>query len=47
MLIGLKRELKHGDSVPVVLTVESNDKTRQTLEVKAEIRDVTGAHKGH
>ena len=45
MLIDLKRELKQGESVPVVLTIESRDKTRQTIEVKAEIRDVTGMHK--
>ena len=47
MLIDLKRELKQGESVPVVLTVESPDKTRQTIEVKAEIRDVAGMHKAH
>jgi copper(I)-binding protein len=47
MLIDLKRELKQGENVPVVLTVESPDKTRQTIEVKAEIRDVTGMHKAH
>ena len=47
MLIDLKRELKQGENVPVVLTVESPNKTRQTIEVKAEIRDVTGMHKAH
>ena len=47
MLIDLKRELKQGESVPVVLTVELPDKKRQAIEVKAEIRDVTGLHKGH
>jgi copper(I)-binding protein len=44
MLIDLKRELKKGDTVPVTLTVEQSDKTRQTIEVKAEVRDMTGGH---
>ena len=47
MLIDLKRELKQGEIVPVVLTIESPDRKRQTIEVKAEIRDVTGMHKAH
>jgi copper(I)-binding protein len=47
MLIDLKRELKQGETVPVVLMIESPDKKRQTIEVKAEIRDVTGMHKAH
>jgi len=44
MLIDLKHELKKGDTVPVTLTVEQSDKTRQTIEVKAEVRDMTGGH---
>lgn len=47
MLIDLKRDLKQGETVPVVLTVESSGKTRQTIEVRAEIRDVSGMHKAH
>ena len=47
MLIDLRRELKQGENVPIVLTVELPDKTRQMIEVKAEIRDVTGMHKAH
>ena len=47
MLIDLKRELKQGENVPVILTVEGSAKSRQTIEVKAEIRDVTGMHKTH
>ena len=47
MLIDLKRELKQGENLPVVLTIESSDKKRQTIAVKAEIRDVTGMHKAH
>jgi periplasmic copper chaperone A len=45
MLINLKRELKEGETVPVVLTVELPDKSRQAITVKAEIRDITGIHK--
>jgi len=50
MLIDLKRDLVKGDTVPVTLTVEQSNKTRQTIEVKAEVRDLTvsgtphGAH---
>jgi copper(I)-binding protein len=42
MLIDLKQPLAVGDSVPVTLTIENDKKTRQTLEVKAEVRDVIG-----
>jgi copper(I)-binding protein len=47
MLFDLKRELKPGNKLPVVLTFESPGKKRETIEVKAEIRDVTGMHKAH
>ncbi len=55
MLIELKQPLKAGDSVPLTLTFERADKTRSTVEVKAEVRDMAAAmggmqhdmHKGH
>lgn len=47
MLIDLKRDLVKGDTVPVTLTVEQSNKTRQTIEVKAEVRDITGEPKKH
>lgn len=55
MLLDLKQPLKAGDSVPVTLTVERADKTRATIEAKAEVRDMAAAkggmahdmHKGH
>ncbi len=54
MLIDLKQALKAGDSVPLTLTVERADKTRASVEVRAAVRDMTGAvqgghdaHKGH
>lgn len=51
MLMGLKQQLKAGDTVPITLKIEQNGKvTEQT--VKAEVRDVTataqsGGHAGH
>ncbi len=49
MLVDLKRPLKAGDSVPLTLTIERADKTRASVEVKAEVRDMSAAaaHKGH
>jgi len=47
MLFDLKRELKQGSNLTVVLTIETPGKKRQTIEVKAEIRDVTGTTKAH
>jgi copper(I)-binding protein len=38
MLMGLKAPIKAGDSVPLTLTVEGEDKQRTTVEVKAEAR---------
>ena len=38
MLMGLKAPIKAGDSVPLTLTVEGEDKRRTTVEIKAEAR---------
>ncbi|MGH8617303.1 MAG: copper chaperone PCu(A)C [Burkholderiales bacterium] len=38
MLMDLKQPLKAGDSVPITLTFEKADKSRQTVEVKATVR---------
>ncbi len=38
MLLDLKQPLKAGDSVPITLTFEKADKSKQTVEVKAEVR---------
>ena len=43
MLIDLKKPLQKGDSVPLRLKIENKDKTVSTVEVKAEVRDVTAA----
>ena len=41
MLMDLKQPLKKGDMVPLTLQVEGKDKKRETIEVKAEVRDLT------
>ncbi len=41
MLIDLKRQLKDGDSVPLVLVVEYKNKKRETLTLKAPVKPLT------
>ena len=41
MLINLKQPLKKGDSVPLTLQVEGKDKKVETIQIKAEVRDLT------
>lgn len=38
MLMGLKAPIKAGETVPLTLTVEGEDKKRATVEIKAEAR---------
>jgi copper(I)-binding protein len=38
MLMGLKAPIKAGETVPLTLTVEGEDKKRSTVEIKAEAR---------
>lgn len=52
MLVDLKKPLAKGDKVPLTLRIEGADKKVQTVEVQAEVRDLTapakhdpGAHK--
>ena len=40
MLMDLKQQMKKGDAVPITLKIEGKDKTVQTIEVKAEVRDL-------
>lgn len=47
MLMGLKQALKTGDSVPVTLVIESADKKRETLEIKAPVRALGTAAPDH
>lgn len=44
MLIGLKQALKKGDTVPLTLRIENQDRSVTTVEVGAEVRDATAAH---
>ena len=41
MLMDLKRPLLKGESVPLTLKVEGKDKKLSTIEVKAEVRELT------
>jgi copper(I)-binding protein len=41
MLMDLKQALNKGDIVPLTLHIENNDGKLQTLEVRAEVRDLT------
>ena len=38
MLMGLKAPIQAGDTVPLTLTVEGEDKKRSTVEIKAQAR---------
>jgi copper(I)-binding protein len=44
MLINLKRPLKTGESIPLLLTIEFADKRSVTVEVKAEIKAHGASH---
>lgn len=43
MLMDLKQQLKKGDNVTLTLQVENKDKKVETIEVKAEVRDLTAS----
>jgi len=43
MLVDLKRDLVQGDTVPLTLTFEGNDKKRETVEVNAPVRALDGS----
>lgn len=40
MLMDLKQPVKNGETVPLKLTVEYPDKKRETVEVKAQVREL-------
>ena len=48
MLMGLKQQIKEGETVPVTLVVEGKDGKRETVEVKAPVRALAaqGGHQG-
>ena len=43
MLVGLKRELKAGEKLPIVLSVQSSGMSLTTLNIEAEVRALDGA----
>lgn len=43
MLTGLQKPLAAGERVPLRLTFVSADKTRQTVELSVEVRDIKGS----
>lgn len=43
MLMGLKNELKAGDTVPVTLVVEGADGKRETVELKAPVKPLAAS----
>jgi len=42
MLMGLKHQVKEGETVPVTLVVENKDGKRENVEVKASVRALSG-----
>ena len=47
MLMDLKQELKAGDSVPLTLVIEGAGGKRETVELKAPVRPLTGKDEQH
>lgn len=41
MLMDLKQQLMKGDVVPLTLQIENKDKKVETIEIKAEVRELT------
>lgn len=46
MLMDLKQQLKAGDTVPVTLVIEGKDGKRETVEVKAPVKQLAAGHDG-
>ncbi len=46
MLMDLKQQLKAGDTVPVTLVIEGKDGKRETVEVKAPVKQLASGHDG-
>ena len=47
MLVGLKRELKAGEKLPIVLSLQSSGTSLRTLAIEAEVRAIDGAPAPH
>lgn len=46
MLMDLKQQLKAGEKVVIMLSLEGADRKRQTMPVTADVRELTSAAKG-
>jgi periplasmic copper chaperone A len=47
MMMGLKQQMKTGERVPLKLTFERADKTRELVELSVEVRDISGKPSHH
>ncbi|MDP2806172.1 MAG: copper chaperone PCu(A)C, partial [Gallionellaceae bacterium] len=47
MLIGLKKPLKVGDTVALTMTVQFADKSKEQVEIKAEVKAMTEMYNMH
>jgi len=47
MLMNITKPLRPGETVPITLVIERPDRSRQEVEVKAEVLDPAGAMGGH
>lgn len=43
MLVGLKHQIKEGDTIPISIIVEGKDKKRETIKLEAAAMTMTGA----
>jgi copper(I)-binding protein len=43
MLMGIERQLKQGDVVPITLTVREGNGSTKTVAVRAEVRDLAAS----
>jgi periplasmic copper chaperone A len=46
MLMDLKQQLRPGDTVPVTLVIEGKDGKRESVEVKAPVKELAAGHDG-
>jgi copper(I)-binding protein len=47
MLIGLKKPLKEGETVALTMTVQFADKSKEQVDIKAEVKSMTEMHHMH
>lgn len=47
MLMGLKRQVREGEAIPLTLTFEGKDNKREVIELKVPVRPLAGISAGH